>query len=793
MTPKINAITSFSEHGWRNYAQKMVESVAEHWGPDLHLTAFYHDFDLKTYKPIESPNITYRNLNEISDMLEFKEVHKEYDGTLNGKQPYNWKLDCIKFSHKVFALTEFAFELAEESKTPGWLVWLDADTITNKRFTYEDMSACLPVKSELVYLGRKNFEYSETSFVGFNLNRRSPLDLLGDLRGQYISGEVLNYREWHDGFIFERLLILYNAHGMKSHDWTGHLKDLKSMTRGPQAFQRSPIGPFMTHFKGKKKPLHTEKYSEDMPLSAKRYSQLLDAIRFYKPETIVETGTFNGGRAILMATVGFENRDTINYIGYDLFENASTQLDEIEFNSKPHNTLEVVRKRLQDFAEKFKRKGKIFNFRLTAGDTKETLQHAVTIDREDVNLGKLVINPSEADFAFIDGGHSDATVQHDYKILKDIPVIVLDDFIHPLDNKKEEAEHYLAVNRLCDTFENRRKWILPSADPIYVNEEEKIGSTHLVIVLTDKSEKPPPYLFQVPIVVQPKDCVPKEYIRDNIIANNKVITKWVGRAKRNENIAIMVSGGDSTNWDEIHTLLKIEGEENCKIVCVKHAYPNLLKNGFNPWACVILDPRPVDGTSTHGIIRSTLFETVHKDTIFMLASMTDPSVTNLLKSKTDKIVGWHAFSEALRTPEERGKQPKENKLIVEEALGMEEGATLIVGGTCAAMRSIGIMHTLGFRQFHLFGYDCSFAEPSEKLQKEKDDQGKPKFIRVSVDHKPHWTTGELLAMAQDCEKLFSRDDIDMDIIFHGENTLVATLWDTSPVQQLKHYTEVVGG
>ena len=790
MTPKINVVTSFSEDGWRNYGQKMVESVAEHWGPNLHLTAFYHDFNLKDYNPVESPNITYRYLNEVDDMLEFKEIHKEYDGTLGGKQPYNWKLDCLKFSHKVFALTEFAFELCENNKTPGWLVWLDADTITDKRFTYEDMSAALPDKSHLVYLGRHNFEYSETSFVGFNLNHRPPLDLLGDLRGQYISGEVVNYREWHDGFLFERLVILYNAHGMKSHDWTGHMKDLTSMTKGPQAFERSPIGPFMTHFKGKKKTLHTKTHSEDTALGAKRYGQLLDVIRFYKPETILETGTFNGGRAIQMASIALQDRDCVNYIGYDLFENATSQSDTIEFNSKAHNTVEVVRKRLSDFAEKVKKKGKTFNFRLLAGDTKETLGNPVLLDTPQ---GELVINPSEVDFAFIDGGHSDATVQHDYESLKNVPVIVLDDFIHPLENKKEEAEHYLAVNRLCDTLGNRRKWTLPSADPIYVSEDGQLGSTHLVIILGDSPAAPPQHFFQVPIVVQPKDCVPKEYIRENIKTNNKLINKWVGRAKRNEHIAVMVSGGASTNWDELHTLLKHEGEENCKIVCVKHAYPELLKQGFKPWSCIILDPRPVDGVSTHGIVRSTLFETIHEDTIFMLASMTDPSVTRLIKEQTDKIVGWHAFSEALRTPEEQGQQPKENKLIVEEELGMEEGATLIVGGTCAAMRGIGIMHTLGFRQFHLFGYDCSFKEPSEELQKEKDDQGKPKYIRVSVDHKPHWTTGELLAMAQDCEKLFSRDDIDMDIVFHGEDTLVSTLWNTSPVQQLKHYTEVVGG
>ncbi|MAF44164.1 MAG: hypothetical protein CMI54_08420 [Parcubacteria group bacterium] len=793
MTAKINVITSFSEEGWKDYAQKMVNSAAEHWGPTLHLTAFYHDFDLLSCNPVKSPNITYRNLNEITDMLEFRESHKRYDGTLGGDMPYNWKHDCIKFSHKVFALTEFAFELCADSKKPGWLVWLDADTTTDRRFTIEDMESCLPAKAELVYLGRQSFEYSETSFVGFNLNHRPAVDLLGDLRGQYISGEVLNYREWHDGFIFERLLIIYNAHGMKSHDWTGHIKDIKSMTKGKQAFDQAPIGKFMTHFKGKKKKLYKDKHSEDMVMPAKRYQQLLDAVLFYKPKTIVETGAFNGQRAIQLSLAAFEHTDYVSYIGYDLFEDATSELDEIEFNSKDHNTLQVVRKRLEEFAEKIKKKGKTFTFRLIKGDTKETLQHPIIIDTPE---GERTLHPNQADLAFIDGGHSDATVQHDYATLKDVRIIILDDFINPMEEKKEEALHYCAVNRLYDTIENKRKWVLPSADPIYA-ESTQIGSTHLAIVLNDDSEEttppPPQHLFQVPIIVQPKDCVPKEYIQNNIQSNTQMINKWVGRAKRNNEVAIMVSGGASTNWKELEAVIQHEGEENCKIVCVKHSYPDLLKHGFKPWACVILDPRPVTGTSTHGIVRSTLFENVHEDTTFMLASMTDPSVTELVKSKTDKVIGWHAFSEALRTPDQQGKQPRDNKLIVKEELGMEEGATLIVGGTCAAMRGIGIMHTLGFRYFHLFGYDCCFEEPTEELQELKDDQGKPKYIKVSVDHTPYWTTGELLAMAQDCEKLFARDDIDMDINFHGENTLVASLWKTSPIQKLKHYTEVIGG
>ena len=124
-------------------------------------------------------------------------------------------------------------------------------------------------------------------------------------------------------------------------------------------------------------------------------------------------------------------------------------------------------------------------------------------------------------------------------------------------------------------------------------------------------------------------------------------------------------------------------------------------------------------------------------------------------------------------------------------MGIPEGATLITGGTCAAMRSVGIMHTLGFRRFHLFGFDCNIDKPDLKKQKEKEETGQPKFMQVCVDDKPYWTTGELLAMAQDCEKLFEREDVDMDINFHGKDTLVASLWNKSKNQNKKNYKEIL--
>ena len=72
-------------------------------------------------------------------------------------------------------------------------------------------------------------------------------------------------------------------------------------------------------------------------------------------------------------------------------------------------------------------------------------------------------------------------------------------------------------------------------------------------------------------------------------------------------------------------------------MCVKHSYPHLLANGIKPWACVVLDPRSIEGESTHGIVRKDLFKTIDPSTKFFIASMTDPSVTKYLIEKKANV------------------------------------------------------------------------------------------------------------------------------------------------------------
>tara|TARA_R110000787_G_scaffold2558_3_gene10082 strand:+ start:5942 stop:7636 length:1695 start_codon:yes stop_codon:yes gene_type:complete len=560
----VKFVTSFSADGFERYARKMLLSVIENWKDDLKLIAYYHDFTDDLVKELpESDKIEYRNLDNIQDMKNYKQLMKLHDGTEGGKIPYNWRMDAIKWCNKVYALTDLSLEISEQEARGGWLIWLDADTVTTKPFSEERVLRLFKKGAELVHLGRKDIDYSETSFIAFNLDYLSPHYLLADLRGCYDIGEVTAYREWHDGFIFERLLKIYIAHGLR-------VQNLSQGAEGLAAFAQSPLSQYMIHYKGNLK-----------------------------------------------------------------------------------NNVE-----------------------------------------EEEEVGTII--PAQTS----------------------------------------------AVDTLDKTLPRK-----------------------------------------VPIVIKPKDSVPKETIVNNINENLKILDKWdmVRSCNINDEHAIIVSGGPSLDISKLKYLAR---KTKGKIICVKHSYPALLKAGIKPWACVILDPRPVEGTSTHGIVRSTLFDKVDPSTKFFVASMTDPSVTKLLKEKTDNIYGWHAFSQAIKD----SIKTKEDGDALKANIG--DDATFVTGGTCAAMRAIGMMHIFGFRNFHLFGFDCC-AEgelAAEELSRTMED-GKKKYMRVETNGYEFWTTGELLAMAQDCEKLFNNKDIEMNINVYGEGTLVSEVFKNSLRSQKTHYMD----
>ena len=208
MTP-INFVTSFNEDLYNRFGTIFFKSIKENWEPTLKIKSYYHDFPISKYSLDNT--IEYSNLKDNRKYIKFLEDNTKHNGTEDGQIPYNIKLDAIKWCHKMFALTDYAFTLTENNKDAGWLVWVDIDSYANKRLTQEELLKMLPNNADVVH-------GNGIAFMAFNLSKKPPLDLLWDLRRIYMNDEVTMYREWHDGFIMQRLLKLYKSHGLKIHD-----------------------------------------------------------------------------------------------------------------------------------------------------------------------------------------------------------------------------------------------------------------------------------------------------------------------------------------------------------------------------------------------------------------------------------------------------------------------------------------------------------------------------------------------------------------------------------------------
>ena len=185
--------------------------------------------------------------------------------------------------------------------------------------------------------------------------------------------------------------------------------------------------------------------------------------------------------------------------------------------------------------------------------------------------------------ALIGGGNSVKTVSHDYDCVKKTPIVMLDHYFREDDDKMAPNDAYFGVNKIWEKLKGNkdiRKHVLPSGDKV-----KEGGFTHFMIVLNDKNlPNIPADLQRVPIVVNPRDCVPKDYIRNNIKDNMKLIPKdkFIEKCRTHTDHAIIISGGPNIDYKKLkETLDKQINEEINKaekeIELLKKSAPDKIK------------------------------------------------------------------------------------------------------------------------------------------------------------------------------------------------------------------------
>lgn len=420
----IKVVTSFSPDGYKLYGKRMMETFIKHWPDDIELHVYYEG-----KKPaFNHKRIKYHNLMKVPgcyQTLQAMSVFPAMAGRLNPNDlsQRDYRRDAFTFCRKVFAQCDAATEF------DGVLVWLDADTEFYGDVTVDwvmELFGGVDFDDNfafLVYQGRR-YWHSCASFVAWDTTHPQNQLFWANYYNLITTGRFLALPEWHDSYWLDVL-----REGMEL--------EASNVTPLEAYMREGPTNVFDVVFAGKGRHL-----KGNMKFGPKRYQQLIDIVREKQPKTVIEIGTWNGDRAIQMAQASPE----MDYIGFDLFEEATPETDEHEKNVKPHHEAKAVLEKLTQAGVRAE---------LHPGNTNDTLPAFIQAE-----AGR------KADVIYIDGGHSVETIQNDFdnalRCISEGGVIVFDDWYEGL---PEDELDKVGCNRVLERSGVEYE-VLPIADPV---------------------------------------------------------------------------------------------------------------------------------------------------------------------------------------------------------------------------------------------------------------------------------------------------------------------------------------
>lgn len=237
MSLAIAVCTTFPNNSFDVYSRKMLQSFAQYWPSEIPLLIAVDDDLLfpdiqKIVRPQDAIAIGW-----TPEHAAFVERNKSKD------KADNYRFQVTRFCHKIFAL-ERALDAAIAQKksgaqAPRYLIWMDADVITEKQVEFSDIQKCLPKPGDAVAtMGRKDWPHSECGWMAFDLENGGG-GVIRRLYDAYVSDEILEQQEWHDSWMFDVII----KHGIK-------MTNLTPDASGLDVWQHSPMGAWSRHYKG---------------------------------------------------------------------------------------------------------------------------------------------------------------------------------------------------------------------------------------------------------------------------------------------------------------------------------------------------------------------------------------------------------------------------------------------------------------------------------------------------------------------------------------------------------------
>lgn len=760
-----------------NQLDTMGEQLFNSWikfAPDQQLIVFLDNPEKAVDMWSNASNILFKKI-ENPKYREFLDTYKgnpAYCGTYNGG--YEYRLDAVKFSHKVYAIQEGLKYVDENDK---YFVWWDADAWLTNTLTDQVIEEQLQLQTGFcAYLGRKDWDHSETGFIAFNTQDSDYKVFVDNMANIYDLGNVFKLAQGRtDSHVFDLLRDAFTKQKNKK------FINLSENVAGNHVWPDTKLYTFSDHAKGPvaknkileaqiKNPIVSNIQNVNQTTAQQngmqnRYDQIYKLMDFTKPKIISEVGVAQAERAIQMIRKAFTYSDRVVYFGFDVFEDGDAELNSKEMNAKRVSSFDEINNKLLELQKVYPN---LF-FKLYQGNTNETLPKYVDelVELSNGNGLIITIKPTQSEFVFIDGGHSIDTIQNDYTAFKDCGLVLMDDYYVADQNGNRPDITKFGCNFLEKEIETTI--LLPLADPIVGGGLTKIlvaGKNAGKIKIKETQSTAPAQTAQnnkktqatetavqtaggKGVKIETRNSIPNEVIQEQVEYACQMMKQHnipeVISAKLHDKWAYLIGGASSYKKPEyLEQIREAAINKTDVIFSSKTAHDYLITQNIVPWACLLLDPRP----------HVADYFDIHPDVNYFVASQCHSAVFDKLISANAKIYVYHAEVAA-------GEKDVIKKHFPD--------AKMLAGGSTSQSRGISVLMAMGFYKFKLFGLDSSYPTKPEKVHGINQQK---KSMEITVNHNKtkqaitdskYWTDPELLAQINDMEhitKIFNHLEID---------------------------------
>jgi hypothetical protein len=247
-----------------------------------------------------------------------------------------------------------------------------------------------------------------------------------------------------------------------------------------------------------------------------------------------------------------------------------------------------------------------------------------------------------------------------------------------------------------------------------------------------------------------------EQIKGNLEKYEMKLPSFQGSYVHNDGNAVLVGCGPSIETPEMKVLIREQWAMGRPIFAIKGAHDWLIEElSIIPDICVFLDPQD---HMTDRIKLAGQWPSTHRGTVYMLASQCSPDMFEHLSGQ--KVVMWHALSNV-----------GEKKMLA--------GRLMVGGGTTSGLRTFNLAYLMGFKKFHLFGFDSCNKDKDSKYKRVNIHTGGDHAVKVITVHsngKEHYCNPAMAGQANEFQDMIKMFGGDIRIKVYGDG-LIASLME----------------